>query len=80
MTPVPIAAVTNLVTDDRPHEDTDYPTIPMPAIVTKKGDVIERAIQMLKDNPYWQKRTLRDLENETGIDRNTWAKAKKRAK
>jgi len=41
---------------------------------------IDRAIRLLKENPSWKKRTLMDLKRETGIDHNTWAKAKRRAK
>jgi hypothetical protein len=61
----------------------EFPTIPMQPVVEiseKAVRVIDRAIQLLIDNPAWKNRTLMDLERETGIDHNTWAKAKRRTK
>ncbi len=54
---------------------------PMSLPVTTRGDKVtkvEKAIQMLRDNPSWVDKTTRDLEELTDIDRNTWSKAKGR--
>lgn len=63
------------------HGDDD--TIIFSSIV-ESGDngekAIDRAIRLLQENPSWKKRTLMDLKRETGIDHNTWSKAKKRAR
>jgi hypothetical protein len=40
---------------------------------------VDQAVRLLIENPEFKDRTLRDLEAATGIDRNTWGKAKKRA-
>jgi len=42
--------------------------------------VIDKAVRLLKENPDYYDKTVRELRDLTGIDTNTWAKAKKRAK
>lgn len=57
------------------------PPVPMSPLVIasdKPMTKVEQALKMLQDNQDLVNMTTRDLEAQTGIDRNTWSKAKKR--
>ncbi len=64
-----IIRVTSPVTDDR--KVTDAPA-------NDKRSKVDTAIVMLTDDKTLRSLTLRELENRTGIGRNTWAVAKRR--
>jgi hypothetical protein len=64
-----VIRVTSLVTDDR--EVTDAPA-------NDKRSKVDTAVVMLTDDKALRSLTLRELENRTGIGRNTWAVAKRR--
>jgi hypothetical protein len=87
LTPIPIAAVTSDNQVAEPQTEGDYPTLIMPPVTVSDNQVaepservIDRAVRLLRENPEFKDKTVRELKTLTGIDPNTWAKAKRRAK
>ncbi len=78
----PVLDFTNEKVDTEPNEIGPDTILFSPLVNSgENGEkAIDRAVRLLIENPSWKKRTLMDLKRETGIDHNTWAKAKRRAK
>lgn len=72
--------VTVATAAEMPRTEDVVPLVPstqghLSHVPVKTGQM-GQAVQMLRDNPEWMGRTLRKLEEDTGINKNIWGKAK----
>jgi hypothetical protein len=76
--PAPVEHVVRLpVITPEPAPIPDVsPVVSLRQAETTTKKPIDRAVQMLRDNPEWLSKTDRQLETDTGISKATWSRAK----